>query len=116
MDALWLPEPHATVARKQGHAVLWDSKEHDFLLGVLAFREKAFKDQRVSKQIDAVMKVYNTACDSLNKQGVVAYADVVKKYCEVDERFVQSLPKIVFEHATKPREQDVTAARSWLGQ
>lgn len=114
MDALWLPEPQATAARQLKHSVIWKSDSTDLRLGVVAFREKAMKDRRIKAQIDAFLKVYNVACDSLNGRGVGPYGDIVEKYCGVNSATVRALPKLKFPRAAAPREKDVEEARKWL--
>lgn len=96
MDALWLPEPQATTAREHGHTVLWDTEKHNLWLGRVVFRDKAFGDARVKKQIDVFKQAYNMACDSLNQRGVSAYADLLIKYCQTDQKTLDALPKVKF--------------------
>ena len=96
MDALWLPEPQATTAREHGHTVLWDTEKHNLWLGRVVFRDKALGDARVKKQIDVFKQAYNMACDSLNQRGVAAYADLVVKYCQTDQKTLDALPKVMF--------------------
>ena len=96
MDALWLPEPQATTAREHGHTVLWDTEKHNLWLGRVVFRDKALGDARVKKQIDVFKQAYNMACDSLNQRGVSAYADLVVKYCQTDQKTLDVLPKVKF--------------------
>ena len=96
MDALWLPEPQATTAREHGHTVLWDTEKHNLWLGRVVFRDKALGDARVKKQIDVFKQAYNMACDSLNQRGVSAYADLLIKYCQTDQKTLDALPKVKF--------------------
>ncbi len=96
MDALWLPEPQATTAREHGHTVLWDTEKHNLWLGRVVFRDKALGDARVKKQIDVFKQAYNMACDSLNQRGVAAYADLLMKYCQTDQKTLDALPKVKF--------------------
>ena len=96
MDALWLPEPQATTAREHGHTVLWDTEKHNLWLGRMVFRDKALGDARVKKQIDVFKQAYNMACDSLNQRGVSAYADLLIKYCQTDQKTLDALPKVKF--------------------
>lgn len=96
MDALWLPEPQATTAREHGHTVLWDTDKHNLWLGRVVFRDKALGDARVKKQIDVFKQAYNMACDSLNQRGVSAYADLLIKYCQTDQKTLDALPKVKF--------------------
>lgn len=114
MDAVLLPEPQATVARLAGNPVIMDAKNKDFRMGAIVFTDKAMNDSRRRSQIDAFVKAYNQACDSINRYGIVSYAGIIKKYMDVDDRTVRSLPKVKFEHAARPREKDIMRANSWL--
>ena len=114
MDAVLLPEPQATVARLAGNPVIMDAKNKDLRMGAIVFTDKAMNDSRRRSQIDAFVKAYNQACDSINRYGIASYAGIIKKYMDVDDRTVRSLPKVKFEHAARPREKDITRANSWL--
>lgn len=114
MDAVLLPEPQATVARIAGNPVIMDAKNKDLRMGAIVFTDKAMNDSRRRSQIDAFVKAYNQACDSINRYGLESYAGIIKKYMDVDNRTVRSLPKVKFEHAARPREKDITRANSWL--
>jgi NitT/TauT family transport system substrate-binding protein len=111
MDAMWLPEPQATAARQLKNVVLKDSQKDDIRLGVIAFREKAMNDARIHKQVDNFITVYNMACDSINKNGLQHYSELISKYCGVDEETVSALPKLHFPHAQLPRGVDLERAR-----
>ena len=114
MDAVLLPEPQATVARLAGNPVIMDAKNKDLRMGAIVFTDKAMNDSRRRSQIDAFVKAYNQACDSINRYGIASYAGIIKKYMDVDDRTVRSLPKVKFDHAARPREKDITRANSWL--
>ena len=114
MDAVLLPEPQATVARLAGNPVIMDAKNKDLRMGAIVFTDKAMNDSRRRSQIDAFVKAYNQACDSINRYGIASYAGIIKKYMDVDDRTVRSLPKVKYEHAARPREKDITRANSWL--
>lgn len=109
MDAMWLAEPQATVARLNGHASIYDSQKKGLKLGVMAFRDDAMKDKRRKAQIELFKKAYNAACDSLNKYGIPHYYELLNKYYKLDERYVKVLPKTRFEHINKPRLKDIDA-------
>ena len=111
MDAMWLPEPQATTARLAKHPVMMDTKQKDIRLGVIAFREKALKDKRRQQQLNAFVKAYNRACDSINHYGLKEYADLIKKYCHTDDKTVEALPKMTFPHAAPPRAVDLERAK-----
>ncbi len=109
MDAMWLAEPQATVARLNGHASIYDSQKKGLKLGVMAFRDDAMKDKRRKAQIELFKKAYNAACDSLNKYGIPHYYELLNKYYKLDEHYVKALPKTRFEHINKPRLKDIDA-------
>lgn len=110
MDAMWLPEPQATVARRMKHTKLFDSRDKKLSLGVIAFRNDAMNDKRRKKQIEELMKAYNSACDSINQRGMKHYSDLLYKYYKAYAKTVNALPKIKFEHAAKPRQEDINVA------
>ncbi|MDD7317879.1 MAG: ABC transporter substrate-binding protein [Prevotella sp.] len=114
IDAVLLPEPQTTAARLAGHKVLMDSETHDMKMGVIVFSQKTTDNAARRKQIDEFLKAYNQACDSINKYGIESYADVIKKYMDVDDNTVRALPKITFQHAGLPRTADIERAKKWL--
>ena len=97
MDAMLLTEPQATTARLYRHPVLMDSRDKGLRFGVIAFRTAAMRDVRRRKQIQAFIKAYNS--------------DLVMKYCGADKKTIKALPKMRFEHAVKPRSQDILRAQ-----
>ena len=116
MDALWLSEPQATVARTMKHGVVYDTRKEDVQLGVLAFNEKEMRHQERGKQLELFVEAYNQACDSINKYGVRHYRDLIVKCCKIKANMVDSLPKnIKYVRARGPREQDVALVEKWLG-
>ena len=117
MDALWLTEPQATVARLLKHNIVYDTQKEDLQLGVLAFREKEMQRQVRSKQLELFVNAYNQACDSINKYGVLHYRNLIVKRCRMKANMVDSLPKTMkYEHAHGPREKDVELVEKWLGK
>ena len=112
MDAMWLPEPQATVALSHGNVKLFDSDDKDIHLGVMAFRSDMIKDSHRQKQLTAFIKAYNLACDSINKRGISHYSDIMYKYFKADAKTVKSLPKIKFNHIAKPRQTDLNIVKS----
>lgn len=114
MDAALLPEPQATTARLYKNPVLMDSRDKDMRFGLITFTNKALKDKRRKRQIDAFIRGYNTACDSINKYGIKNYAPLIEKYCGADARTVAALPALKFSHIAKPRQKDVDRAVRWL--
>lgn len=116
MDALLLTEPQATTALKEKHKVVMDSRKLDLRLGAFALRKSISTDKTRKKQIDALMKAYDMAVDSINKNGISAYSGLIENYCKVNKSVVDSIAKsgLKFTHAQKPREKDLNRARKWI--
>lgn len=110
IDAMWLPEPQATKARLSGHNVLADSRKLGVNFGVIAFRKKALADKRRRQQLQQFIKAYDMACDSINKNGLQHYAELLQKYNDVDAKTLKSLPAIRYRHAQKPQAADIEKA------
>lgn len=113
MDAMWLMEPQATVARLGGHVQLMDSRKDSLFMGVIAFRVKDLADDRRYQQVEDFKKAYNKACDYINKNGVKYYADIIKKYMHVDDSIVKALPDMKFPAVQAPRQKDIDTAERW---
>ena len=113
VDAAWLAEPQATVARLSGCVSVADSKDEDLCLGAVVVRNEESKParQQTGKKMDAFRKAYNEAVDSIRKYGARAYASRLYHWADVDRKAVDSLPEIKFSHVTAPREKDVQRAR-----
>ena len=115
IDALWLPEPQATQVRIMKHALVLDSRNVCLNLGVMAFREKEMRRQARAKQLALLIKAYNQACDSINKNGIAHYKQIFIDRYQMKAALVDSLPQdIRFPHACGPRQQDVTFVEKWL--
>ena len=117
MDALWMTEPQATMARVQKNPVVMDSRSLKMQPGVLAFREKEMRHPERAKQLELLVKAYNQACDSINKHGLKHYRKLIVKHCKVKEQLVDSIPlNIKYVHARGPQQQDMTLVEQWLGK
>ena len=69
MDAMLLPEPQATKARLEQHVKLFDSRDKNLQLGVVAFRKKILSEPRRKDQVAKFIKAYNIAVDEFFKLG-----------------------------------------------
>lgn len=115
MDAMWLPEPQATAARRKKNVVLADSRKIGMSFGAFAYRADIMRDSARMRQMDVLVKAYNRACDSINKNGVARYSDLIERYCKVEHEVVNALPKnIRYARATAPRQADIDMADKWL--
>lgn len=114
MDAMFVTEPQATLARLSKHKLLLDTRKLDWNMGVIAFREKPMKDVDRKRQYDVFVKAYNQACDSINKNGIAHYAHLMEKYCRTRREALDSIPKTKFHHAVGPREKDMMLAEKYI--
>lgn len=111
MNAVMLPEPQATTARLMKHRVLADSRKSDIKLGVIAFRKKDLADTRRKEQVRLFLKAYDAAVDSINRFGLGHYSAIICKHCNTDQRTVDNLPKIKFNHSSQPRQKDIVEVK-----
>lgn len=115
MDGLLFTEPQASAARQLKHNVLLDSRKLDMQMGAIVKRSKDMDSKERQRQMEAFIKGYNEACDSINKYGVGQYSDLVAKYCKVKREVVDSaLNKLQFTKIAQPREADIKRAKKWL--
>ncbi len=84
MDAAVLPEPQATVARKVGHVNLYSECSR----GGKVYG--AFLVKKESRELFA--KIYNRACDSINKNGIAHYDSILVRRMAVPEKFLKDIP------------------------
>lgn len=118
MDALWLTEPQASMARLMKHPVVFDSRTSKLQPGVVAFREKEMRHPERAKQLQLFVKAYNQACDSINKHGLKRYRDLIMRHCNVRKEVVDSLPDVKtnpYLYGQGPRQEDVAQIEKWLG-
>ncbi len=112
MDAMFLPEPQATVGRNLKGKVLLDTRKLDLWLGTIAFQADSLKGQ--DKRLKAFTKAYDRAVDSLNESGMKNYRQLMERCLNVNSQTLDSLPAdFRFRHAAKPRQKDVESARKW---
>jgi NitT/TauT family transport system substrate-binding protein len=115
MDVLCLTEPQATWARTMKNPVVLDTRDLEWQMGVIAFREKEMQRQARGKQLELFVKAYNQACDSINKYGVAHYREIINSRFKLKAELVDSLPKdLKFAHAKGPRQEDMERAEKWL--
>lgn len=114
MDAMWLTEPQATLAKQARHNMLTDTRKLDMQMGVLVACKRPQKDSTRRHQLEVLKKVFNQACDSINQLGIRHYGDIVAKYCQIKPALIDSLPRLKYPKMGAPRQQDVERAQKWL--
>ena len=115
LDVAWMTEPQATTARLMACQPLADSRKLGVNMGVVVCLHQVMKDSDRKWQLDRFIKGYDRACDSINKNGVRKYRDLIMKYCHVGSEVVDSLPKdIKYSHMVTPLQKDIISASQWL--
>lgn len=91
MDAMFLPEPQATVARTEGHPVLMSTDETGQHLGVLVFRSDVMADTAMHSRVERFVKVWQQASDSIAARGLTNYRSLIASCCHVRPEIVDSI-------------------------
>lgn len=114
LEAAWLTEPQATVAKLAGAQLLVDNSKDSVRMGVLLYRENPDDDFTLrAKQLDEFKAAYNKACQLIDKNGLVYYAALLKKYYGLDDKAIRALPKTRFTGIVLPRQADVKRAKKF---
>lgn len=102
MDAAWLPEPQATAALQAGHRRLALKAYPQQPLAAISCRTEEGQPMQYAQWIEAFKKTYNQAVDSINRYGVMHYADVAEQLTRQPRKVLQKLPKQRYTHAQQP--------------
>ena len=116
IDAAFMPEPQATVARMGKNNVLANTQTKDIRLGVAVFSMAAKDQKKVRQALPAFVKAYDRACDSLNIRGIQHYADLLKAHFQLNDAAVKALPKTAFAKMSPVREKDRNAIKDFPTQ
>ena len=113
MDAMFLPEPHATTARNLKAQVLLDTKKMGLRLGVLVLNEDRMPGR--DEQLQIFRKAYDEAVDSLNRYGCKNYAHLIQQAFGVSSTTIDSLAATApqFSHIAEPRKEDLKRVDDW---
>ncbi|MBR3068047.1 MAG: ABC transporter substrate-binding protein [Prevotella sp.] len=88
MDAMFLPEPQATVARHDGHYVLLDTDSMGLQMGVIVFSEQVMTDTMRQRQVEQFLKVYQMAADTNAAKGWRTWSQLVAERCGVPKEVI----------------------------
>lgn len=113
MDGAWLPEPQAARAVQAGNKEVLNSMKYNEKLGVLSLRTNMKKKFGGDDTFEKLNKIYSAACDSINKNGIKAYAPELMKYCHVSSEVVAMIPKHVYIHAERPNDNIIKLAKGF---
>jgi len=118
MDAMFLTEPQATVARQLGCNLLYDTEADSIAMGAIAYRQDTIRQTSSNFKMETFIKAYNEACDSINTRGLDYYRDLITSRCQVQHDIVDSLMlqhPLRYVHVSPPRQRDIDRAKTWLG-
>ncbi len=88
MDAMFLPEPQATVARHDGHYVLLDTDSMGLHMGVIVFSEQVMADTMRQRQVEQFLKVYQMAADTIAAKGWRTWSQLIAERCGVPKEVI----------------------------
>lgn len=112
MDAMFLPEPHATAARRLKAHELYDTRQDSLWMGCVAFVEDSLKGH--DGDLSSFLRAYDRAVDSLNVHGIQHFRDILEYWLGLPAVTIDSLPgRMQFRHASLPRPHDVGRVRQW---
>ena len=115
MDALLLPEPQASVALKSDGKRLYDSRQSDLWLGVMVFSQQSMSDSVRHQQVEALLRAYAAACDTLTVTGLAPYKSLIANRCQLNVADLDSLSlDVTFPAVGEPRQTDIDKAKAWL--
>lgn len=117
IDAVILPEPQATEAMTMKNIRLANSNKLGLAMGCLAFNKVQMTDSVRGRQLSAFIEIYDRAVDSINKNGLTYYGDLIMQRCGVEQATVDSLSKeYELPHATAATQEQIERAEKWYLQ
>jgi NitT/TauT family transport system substrate-binding protein len=112
IDAATLPDPLASVAVKDGAALLNSTDKMGINPGVLLFTQDAIDEKSAS--IKAMYKAYDKAVEYLKKEPVSSYADVLINDVGFPEGIEDSISLPAYTQVTLPSQKDFDDVIKWL--
>ena len=102
MDAAWLPEPQATAAIARGHKVLPVQIDQTESSPVFVYNPNNSGSTKHQQYINAFVKAYDEAVDSINKYGINHYAEECRQLTKIEADIQRKIPTYTFHHARRP--------------
>jgi NitT/TauT family transport system substrate-binding protein len=112
IDAATLPDPLASVAVKDGAALLNSTDKMGINPGVLLFTQDAI--DKKSASIKAMYGAYDKAVEYLKKEPVSSYADVLINDVGFPEGIEDSISLPAYTQVTLPSQKDFDDVIKWL--
>ena len=85
-------------------------------MGVVVMNDTIIADTTLRQgQVEAFLKSYDEACDSINKYGIKEYRSIIMNHCKVNSSVVDSISSdYQFSTSHQPLQKDVERANKWL--
>ena len=112
LDAVMLPEPYSTEAVRFKNKVIDDYHDQRLHLGAIVVRTDMMSKKE--KQLNRFTQLYNAAVDSINKNGVQHYREVIRTYCHIKAATIDSLHLPSYRHITPVETSTIEQAQQWL--
>lgn len=110
IDAIVATEPQATQARLFGANIIYSTEKESLQLGAFAFRSKDIAKDKRKMQLSELLKGYNAAVDSINKNGIKHYSALLKENMKLTDKEIAALSNTKYEYAHKPVAKNLKAA------
>ncbi len=112
IDASFLPDPYATIAKKEGLKSLTTTQKLGISATETIFSESAIKEKR--KEIKALIQGYNLGVDYIKTHPQKKWNKVLADQCEVSESLAGQIPIPNYQQAKLPENKDIKASIIWL--
>lgn len=93
LDAAWLQEPQVSEILSHGHNIVNTNVEKE-QMGQFVYRNKG---KYTKTKGDKLRKIYNNACDSINKNGIKAYPQQLVNCCFADTAALKKMGSFRFK-------------------
>lgn len=114
LDAVFLPEPYATIALVEGNKSLYQTKQDSIFLNAFIIRHETLNDSNRNEQIKKLIAGYNQAVVALNKQLERRRLRSAAHLLNIPINIADSLQLSLYKKAELPQSIQIRTAISWL--
>lgn len=114
LDAAFLPEPYATIARMEGNNCLYQTNQDSIFLNAFMIRHDALNDSNRNDQIKKLVAGYNQAVVALNKKLESNTLGSTAHLLNIPTNIADSIQLSSYKKAGLPQSKQIRTAISWL--
>lgn len=118
VEAAFLDEPYATLAREKGAKEIWKSENASEAWPVLATSTQMLQDERRMAQMQALVAMYQKAVKELQENpDTIVLRNILKTHYELPSEDVDTIPQLLPRHyseLTPMKEEILNKAKQWL--